>query len=146
MEGKDRGPRVGAWLCPWVGLCRTAPAPVPWEPAEPSRHKLHPVPFPLHRPLPIGVGQAAGQAKHLRLISGENGAWAGPSARALLGGGRDGALLAEKARARSGGWGQHTLPLTEDRFGGLAGSQGEKRATYMSFEPPVKCLTTTGKV
>lgn len=95
--------------------------------------------------LPIGVGQAGGQAKHLRLISGENGAWTGPSARALLGGGRDGALLPEEARARSGGWGQHTLPLCEDRFGGLAGSQGEKRATYMSFEPPVKCLTT-GKV
>ena len=96
--------------------------------------------------LPIGVGLAGAQAKHLRLISGENGAWAGPSARALLGGGRDGALLPEKARARSGGWGQHTLPLSEDRFRDLAGSQGEERATYMSFELPVKCLTTTGKV
>lgn len=27
VEGKDRGPQVGAWLCPWVGLCHTAPAP-----------------------------------------------------------------------------------------------------------------------
>lgn len=57
-------------------------------PAQPSWCELCSVLS--HSSAPLGVGLAGTQAKHLRLISGANGAWAGPGAWALLGGRRVG--------------------------------------------------------
>lgn len=54
-------------------------------------------------PSPVGVVLAGTQAKHLRLISGANGAWADPSAWALPRGRRDGPT-SRGGSARSGEW------------------------------------------
>lgn len=59
------------WVYAGQPLCQPSQGP-----AEPSWHELCPVLS--HSLFPVGVGLAGAQAKHLRLISGTNGAWAVP--------------------------------------------------------------------
>lgn len=115
-----------------------------WGPAEPSWHELCPVLS--HSLFPVGVGLAGAQAKHLRLISGTNGAWAVPVPSSA---GREKRWArSQGSQARSGVWVRvsHTLPLSGERFRAFVGSPGE-RAAHTSFDYKGRCLTnTTGAV
>ena len=131
VEGRDRGPSLGAWPCPG---CVCAARPRASSPGSRRSRVGTSSVLPLSHlssRLLAGVELAGAQGKHLGLISGEYRAWRSQRP----------ALLPEKAEPRLGG-GAAQPPSAR----GPPVPGPERRAAYPTSELNGKCLRTVRKL